>query len=98
MSCRHQKFSAIAVLQMKTIIWLMVHADPTQKIESYLQTLNESEFSCSREFVRRIFAGWRLSWKKPSYRQLQKYTPHNINYYWNFLFWISTIPWQKLKF
>lgn len=35
--------------------------------------------------IRRIFKTWRWSWKKPSYQQLNKYTPSNIAYYNIFL-------------
>ena len=55
-------------------------------------------YFCSKEYIRKIFHSWRWSWKKPSYEQLDKYTPENIQYYFGFLEWVSQQEPGRLKF
>jgi hypothetical protein len=94
------KFTEQQHQQIKTILWLEVRIDPTQSISSYVRGLHRRGFLCSREYVRRIFHQWRWSFKKPTYRQLQKYTVRNQEYYFGFLIWLASkrAEWQHFKF
>jgi len=63
-----------------------------------VKALHKGGFDCHREFVRQIFKSWKWSWKKPSYKQLQKYTPENIRRYYAYADWIVEQDLSKLKF
>jgi hypothetical protein len=53
---------------------------------------------CKREYIREIFKQWKWSWKKPSFKQLQKYTPDNLEKYAAYVKWIPLQDLSKLKF
>jgi len=60
--------------------------------------VQELGYDCEREFIRRIFKAWRWSWKKPAYKQIQKYTPENIERYNAYGAWILEQDLKKIKF
>lgn len=60
--------------------------------------LKNHHFIASVTFIRNIFKSWNWSWKKPDFKQPQKYTTENINYYFTYLDAIQTIPIEKLHF
>ena len=98
-SNRKIKFTSLEKVKIKTIIWLLVKYDSTQKLSTYKNVLFLFGYECSKEYVRKIFKAWRWSWKRPLYHQIQKYSIKNLDYYGNFLTWISTISnWNSLKF
>jgi hypothetical protein len=45
-----------------------------------------------------MFKHWRWSWKIPVYKQIQKYTEENIEYYQEYLLNVFSIPMSRLKF
>jgi hypothetical protein len=92
------KFAAIDILRMKALLWISVKQNPTQKLADYVKELSKQGFNVSREFVRRIFVSWRWSWKKPSFKQLAKYSRKNVEYYHSFLSWIVLQDLHKIKF
>jgi hypothetical protein len=76
----------------------MVKDKPTQHIGDYVQELQQNGYDCHREFVRMIFKSWRWSWKRPSYKQLQKYTTRNLQLYDAYEAWIKQQDLSKIKF
>ena len=86
----------MAIIHRLLFTW--AKEDPLQKIIEYVEKLEVAGFSCSREFVRQVFVSWRWSWKRPSYKQIEKYTSRNIIYYIQFLSWINQQDPIKLKY
>lgn len=95
---RFEKFSKRQKELLSATLWALVKLDPTQNLESYHAAALECGFCCSLEYIRRIFAGWRWSWKKPSFQQLNKYTQENIEFYVSFLYNIRQKDQRSLKF
>ena len=95
---RNCKFLELDQLKIRYILWLSVLCDPTQHISDYLIILKNQGIECSSWVVRKVFQEWRWSWKKPCYKQLNKFTSSNIEYYRTFQLWISFQDKRKLKF
>jgi hypothetical protein len=79
-------------------LWLLCKEDPTRQLADYVSELEEIGFFVSTEFVRKIFMGWKWSFKKPAHKQLQKYTAENVKRYHDYIDWIATQDLSKLKF
>ena len=77
---------------------MLAKEDPTQKISDYVSELQLHGFYVKREFVRSIFKSWKWSWKKPSSKQLLKYTSINMEKYQNYVNWIAEQDLSKIKF
>jgi len=75
-----------------------VQEDPTRKISQFVEELRNSGYQCSNEFVRKIFVSWKWSWKVPSFQQLLKYTPRNIERYGDWVEFIVTADLSRIKF
>src|SRR5690349_20134467 len=64
----------------------------------YQTICRAASFNVSMMWISRTFKAWRWSFKKPDYKQLQKYSWKNIEYYGIYLAAVQEIPWAKLKF
>jgi len=95
---RHYKFSPVEHENLRTLLWILVQEDPTRKLSQFVEELNNSGYQCSKEFVRKIFVSWRWSWKIPSYQQLLKYTPRNVERYGDWVEFIVTADLSRVKF
>jgi hypothetical protein len=51
-----------------------------------------------RDFVQRACQRLEISYKAVSHRHQHKYLMANILYYVDFLCWVRTVPWMRLKF
>jgi len=63
-----------------------------------MEELRNSGYQCSKEFVRKIFVSWKWSWKVPSFQQLLKYTPRNLQRYGDWVEFITTADLSRVKF
>jgi len=95
---RYEKFSSFLVDLIKSYLWILCKENPTQKLRSYVMKLAQIGIKCSIEYVRQIFKSWGWSWKKPSYKQIQKYTQKNLARYQAYTQWIAAQDLSKLKF
>ena len=71
---RYSKFTNEEHQKLRALLWILAKEDPTRKILDYVNELQMYGFNVKREFVRLIFNTWKWSWKRPSFKQLQKYT------------------------
>ena len=60
---------------------LICNEDPTTKLAGYVNKVQEKGYPVSITFIHWIFKEWRWSWKRPSFKQLQKYTPAHLERY-----------------
>jgi len=95
---RYSKFAPYEHQQIRLYVWFLCNEEPTRKLQNYVEELSDIGYNCSKEFVRAIFKEWRWSWKKPSNKQLQKYTQENLKRYADYVEWISEQDLRKLKF
>lgn len=95
---RNYKFSEVDHQCIRALLWLAVNEDPTRKLNEFVRELHEAGYNCSRETVRCIFHEWRWSWKRPSFKQLNKYTEANIERYQNYIDWILEQNLLHVKF
>jgi len=95
---RFTKFNPLEHQQIRAILWLLCTADPTRNLESYVSKTQELGFGVHREFVRKIFLEWKWSWRRPSRKQLQKYTLQNRRRYAEYVEWIVQQDLRKVKF
>jgi transposase len=82
----------------ETYLWRNVKRNPLQTIEQHRRFLARIGFTVGREFIRRTFLRWKWSWKKPQKKQVQKYTPVNIEKYTRFVVGIRDLPLEKIKY
>jgi len=85
-------------LVAEQILILSATSDPTRKISDYVNLLKDCGFPVGREWVRLIFKKFGYSWKLPRYKQIQKFTAENMEYYLAFLFWITKQDVSKFKY
>jgi len=97
-SVSYSKFAPYEHQQIRLYVWFLCNEEPTRKLQNYVEELSDIGYNCSKEFVRAIFKEWRWSWKKPSNKQLQKYTQENLKRYADYVEWISEQDLRKLKF
>ncbi|MHB1873221.1 MAG: hypothetical protein ACYCT1_20605 [Steroidobacteraceae bacterium] len=95
---RKIKFTETDKKVISFLLWLKIQEDPTQHISDYVSFLEEHEFFCSREYVRQIFKCWRWSFKRPTTKQIQKYSQKNVEYYYGYVSWLQNQNWIHLKF
>jgi len=95
---RNVKFSDEDKFKLHCILWQEAKRHPTNSIDKYRRKVKKSGFDVSRSYLCRLFKKWRWSFKRPSVKQIAKYTRNNILYYGDFLSGIKNIPWGKLKY
>jgi hypothetical protein len=95
---RNVKFTIAQHKKIRAYLWVLCKEDPTRHLNDYVHELAEIGFSVSTEFVRQIFIGWKWSFKKPSYKQMLKYTKDNMKRYKDYIEWIALQDLKKLKF
>jgi len=80
-------------------LWWRCQYNPTTRLPEYRKEVWEKlRIDVSVPTLSRIFLSWRWSWKRPDYRQLNKYTTENISYYFTYVMNIISLPCDKLKF
>jgi hypothetical protein len=79
-------------------LWVFCNENPTYKLGDYRFKLLELGYDCNRDYIRAIFKEWKWSWKRPSFKQLQKYTPENMGKYAAYVAWIAMQDLTKMKF
>ena len=96
---RYQKFTDEEVRFIKGFLKATIKWNPTQHIQEMVSDLGKLGYKVSASYVARIFQKWRWSWKKPEYKQLNKCTHKNIQYYISYLRWLhSKSTWDNIKF
>ena len=76
----------------------MIQINPLLSIKEILKILEICGISTNQTWLCNKFSSWCWSFKKPSFKQINKYNPKNIDYYGRYMAWISKLPWIKLKF
>ena len=75
------------------MLWDVNKTNPTSHIQSICQELHEyTGLNVSATYVKNVFKKWRWSWKKPQFKQINKYSIKNISYYADFLSWLYSVP------
>jgi len=95
---RRSAFSKSKLELVELILWTLIQINPLLTLKEILKTLKLGGISTNRTWLIRKFSSWCWSFKKPNYKQINKYTSTNIEYYGRFIVWISDIPWIHLKF
>ena len=96
---RYSKFSDEERFLLESKLWECVKSHPCWSISEFVDFITEeAQYDVNDQFIRRIFKGWRWSWKKSDAKQPQKYSLGNINYSIDYNLWVRTVPFQKLKF
>lgn len=81
------------------MIEVLVAENPIQHISDLVKQLKDYGWSVTPQYVKNVFKRWRWSWKKPQFRQFNKYSAANIDAYGNYLFWLYEQPdWRRIKF
>ena len=68
------------------------------RIADARRMLLNSGYDVSQSFSKNIFHSWRWSFKRPSHKQINKYKPENIAYYFTHLEEVEKIAYEKLYF
>lgn len=80
-------------------LWENVQTNPIQNIRDLVKDLRSYGCNFSARYVKCIFKRWKWSWKKPQFKQLNKYSIKNIEYYGSFVFWLHSLTdWKQVKF
>jgi len=80
------------------ILWTSAKLYPLSRIWEYRTFIKVNGFKVSASWISRQFTKWRWSFQKPDVKQIYKYTPRNLNHYFDYIIWQSKIPWKHLKF
>lgn len=84
---------------ISALLWWKCKKNPTTRLSEYKRLVEKKlNLSISMTTIGRIFAGWKWSFKKPAYVQLLKFAPLNIEYYGDYLVWLSSASPSKCKF
>lgn len=93
------KFSIEEKQRLEHLLLLLAKENPTWKLREYKERLETLDVSVSKEYIRRIFKSWGLSWKKAQYKHPNRYTSRNLQYYKKYLRWTSLLSsWKHVKF
>lgn len=69
-------------LRLSAFLWWQCQRKPTTKLKEYCRKVQQFlNLKVSVTTIRRIFRSWRWTFKKPDYKQIQKYSNENISYY-----------------
>jgi transposase len=86
-------------IALEAIVWTLISENPflgLKDLQKKIFTLRGQRVS--KAWLSKLFKRWKWSLKKPDWKQIQKYTPENIDYYLNFVLWIQTLPsWTNIK-
>ena len=63
-----------------------------------MKQLIHYDFFVHESFVASIFKQWHWIQKRPTHQQIQKYSITNIQWYWQHITGILTVPYKKLKY
>ena len=94
---KRSAFSKSKLELVELILWTLIQINSLLTLKKILKTLKLGGISTNKTWLIRKFSSW-WSFKKPNYKQINKYTSTNIEYYGRFIVWISDIPWIHLKF
>ena len=85
---------------LEATLWKSIRENPCKTVASHRTFLQQSNpsFYVQDQFLERILDRWNWNWKRPVRRQIEKYSRTNIERYLGFLYGISSIPFEKLKF
>jgi len=95
---RHSKFDAQTQVEIEQLIWFLVLDNPLMAAHEYVVALAAVGVVVNASWVNRVFKRWGLSWKKPIYKQINKFTMDNILYYAEYVYAVGMLPWVSLKF
>lgn len=95
---RHWSFDENDKRLIQLILWTYAQEDPTRNLNEFVEILCQHNFHCSKYIVRMIFKQWWWSWRKPSFKQTNKYTAENIQYYGDYMDWARRQDRRRLKF
>ncbi len=94
---RHEKFDRMTRNLIRVTFWDILQQYPLGTVPFFQRKLEELAFNVSISDIRTIFKTWNWSWKIPGVQQLLKYTPANIEYYFEFAVAIRNVPFTKMK-
>lgn len=95
---RNFKYSLEVQHELEKLLWSLAIVHPTWSLAEFVVELNNNGFLVNREFIRVIFHKWRWSWKRADPKQPHKYSIPNMNYTIEFVLWIRTVPFTRLKY
>lgn len=84
---------------LSALLWWKCQQNPATRLSEYrLLVKQKLDLAVSKSTLARIFKGWNWSWKVPCFSQILKFTPQNMDYYGDFIYWLSTTDPTKCKF
>jgi len=96
---RSFKFDYMTRNLIEHLIWFEVNKDPTNVLQYYVYKVRKIlNIDISKNYISKIFKGWRWSWKILDVRKMEKYTPGNIYKYMVHVMSVSSLPIAKLKY